>query len=42
VLKQNEKSDRGISNSTIPFFGTPSSVLQRGKEETPEKEKKID
>jgi hypothetical protein len=32
VLKKNEKLDNGISNSSIPFFGTTGSALQRGSE----------
>jgi hypothetical protein len=32
ILKKNEKLDNGISNSSIPFFGTTSSALQIGSE----------
>jgi hypothetical protein len=32
VLKSNEKPDSGISNSSIPFFGTTGSSLPKGGE----------
>jgi hypothetical protein len=33
MLKKNEKLDNGISNSSIPFFGTAGSALRWGSEE---------
>jgi hypothetical protein len=42
-LKLIEKPDSGISNSSIPLFGTAGSALQSDSEEPQEKiEKKID
>jgi len=34
VLKSVEKPDSGISSSSIPFFGTGGSSLQKGNEIT--------
>lgn len=39
ILKKKEKFDNGISNSSIPFFGTTGSALQRGSEKPLERKK---
>ena len=39
VLESDEKPDNGISNSSIPFFGTAGSASRWGSEEPLGREK---